>query len=193
MGTMISSACNAMIELLNAEVGFADGDIVLKSPADAGASAKVAMYLFQIEENPHLRNSKSEEVAVNGNGYELRPPPLALDLYYLITPLSTDPARALGHLESIMRVFYDNPVLEPPLLSETMVAAGNEQIRLTPSPLSLEDTNRLWAMFPNKPHYLSATYLLSPVRVPSIKVVPEARVEEKILDIYTLGSRDEAV
>jgi hypothetical protein len=183
IGTIISSAGNTIIELLNNEAGFVDGDIVMKSPAEAGASAMVSMFLFQVHENPHLKNREPQEVGVDG----LRPAPLSLDLYYLITPLSTEPVTAIGHLESIMRVFYDNSILAPPLLPPTMVDAGNDLIRLTPHVLSMEDTNRLWSMFPNKPYYLSVTYLLSPVQVPSARDIPITRVVEKTIRYYDTG------
>lgn len=184
LGTIISSAGQAIIDLLIAEVGFADGDIVMKSPADADSTAKVSMYLFQLQTNPHFLNNEQEAVGLDG----LRPAPLPLDLYYLITPLSPEPVTALGHLESIMRVFKDNSVLTPPLLPQTMVDAGNESILLTPHNLSLEDTNRLWAMFPNKQHSLSATYLLTPVQIPSAIVTPVTRVIDKTTKYYSTGN-----
>ena len=183
IGTILSSTGRTIIELLKAEAGFADGDIVMKSPVDAAAAAKVAMFLFQIEVNTSLRNVEPEEVGVAG----LRPPPLPLDLLYLFTPLSQDPDTALGHLESIMRVFHDHAVLAPPLLPQTLVNAGNDPIRITPSILSLEDTNRLWGMFPNKAYSLSMTYLVSPVRVPSARVTPVTRVVEKVTRVYHSG------
>jgi hypothetical protein len=183
IGTIISSAGKTMIELLKSQAGFADGDIVMKSPVDAGTSAKVALFLFQVHENPYLRNAEQQEVGTDA----LRPPPLPLDLFYLVTPLSQDPDTALGHLESVMRVFYDHPVLQPPLLPPSMVAAGNEAVRITPHVLSLEDTNRLWAMFPSKPFSLSVTYLVSPVQVPSARVVPVTRVREKVTRFVRTG------
>lgn len=183
IGTIISSAGKTIIDLLRTEAGFVDGDIVMKSPVDASTSAKVAMFLFQIEVNPSLRNSEPADVGVDG----LRPPPLPLDLLYLFTPLSPDPDTALGHLESIMRVFHDRAVLAPPLLPPTLVDAGNDAIRITPSSLSLEDTNRLWGMFPNKAYSLSMTYLVSPVRVPSARVTPITRVVEKVTRVYRSG------
>ncbi len=186
IGTIISLTGQSIINLLKAEVGFAEGDVVLKSPVDAGASAKVSMFLFQLHENEYLRNKAKEDVDSTG----LRPPPLALDLYFLITPLSVDPTTALGHLESIMRVFYDNAVLQAPLLPAGVVDAGNEQIRLTPHRLSLEDTNRLWGMFPDKSYALSVTYVVSPVNVPSGRVFPITRVVEKTTHIHQMGTSE---
>jgi hypothetical protein len=183
IGTILSSSGRTLVELLKAQAGFADGDIVLKSPVDAGASAKVALFLYQIQENPQLRNAQAQEVGLDG----LRPAPLPLDLYYLVTPLSQDADTALGHLESVMRVFYDHALLQAPLLPPSLVEAGNETVRITPHGLSLEDTNRLWAMFPNKPFSLSATYLLSPVRVASARILPVKRVIEKVTRVFSTG------
>jgi hypothetical protein len=184
IGTILSSTGRTLIELLKAQAGFADGDIVMKSPVDAGASAKVALFLYQVQENAQLRNAQAQEVGLDA----LRPAPLPLDLYYLLTPLSQDPDTALGHLESVMRVFYDHALLQAPLLPPSMVEAGNETLRITPHVLSLEDTNRLWAMFPNKPFSLSATYLVSPVRVASARLLPIQRVVEKVTRIFNTGS-----
>lgn len=182
VGTIISSASKAVIKLLNDEAGFVEGDIVMESPPNAQAAAKVSIFLYQMQVNADLRNRDMEEVGFDS----LRKPPLPLDLSYLITPLSTDMETALGHLEAITRVFYDNSVLQHPLLSDYMVGTGNETIRISTFTLNLEDTNRLWSMFPNKAYMLSATYLLSPVYVPSTIIVPITRVVEKTTNMYQL-------
>lgn len=184
IGTIISSTGRAMIELLKGQAGFADGDIVMKSPVDAASTAKVALFLFQVQENSYLRNTEPQEAGADAQ----RPAPLPLDLHYLVTPLSQDPDTALGHLESVMRVFYDHAVMTAPLLPPSMVEAGNEAVRITPHALSLEDTNRLWAMFPNKPFSLSVTYLVSPVLVQSSRVLPFKRVAERVTRIHRTGS-----
>jgi len=182
IGTIISSTGKAMIELLKSQAGFADGDIVMKSPVDAATSAKLALFLFQVQQNSYLMNAEQQAVGEDG----LRPPPLPLDLFYLLTPLSQDPDTALGHLESVMRVFYDHSVMKQPLLPPTMVEAGNQAVRITPHVLSLEDMNRLWAMFPDKAFSLSVSYLVSPVLVPSSRVVLVTRVLEKVTTVKTL-------
>jgi hypothetical protein len=182
IGTILSSASRAMVELLKQHAGFADGDIVMKSPVDPGASAKVALFLFQVQENASLRNAPPEAIGDNA----LRPPPLPLDLFYLVTPLATDPDTALGHLESVMRVFHDHRVMQAPLLPATMVDAGNEAVRIASHVLSLEDTNRLWSLFPNKPFGLSATYVVSPVFVPSARQLAIERVKERVTHLHRL-------
>lgn len=182
-GTIISSLGKALVELLKVKAGFAEGDIVLKSPIEADQTGKISIFLYQVQENPHLRNREAETIREN----ELRPPPLTLDLFYLVTPLAQEPETALGHLEAVMLAFYDQPVLRPPVLSTTLVEAGNEAVRIVSHPLSLEDTNRLWGIFPNKPYRLSVAYLVTPVQVPSGRIIPITRVVEKVTRFSRVG------
>ncbi len=180
IGTILPSAGRAIVELLKTEGGFIDGDLAMKSVVDAASSAKVSMFLFQVAVNAAMRNAAPEEVGLDA----LRPPPLPLDLIYLLTPLSQDADTALGHLESVMRVFHDHPVMKAPLLPAILVDAGNEVLRITPHALTLEDTNRLWAMFPNKGYSLSVSYLVSPLYVPSARTLPVTRVAEKVTRVF---------
>jgi hypothetical protein len=182
-GTIIASLGQALVELLKVHAGFAEGDIVLKSPGEAEQAGKISLFLYQVQENAHLRNREPEPIHDNS----LRPPPLGLDLFYLITPLAQQPETALGYLEAIMLAFYDHPVLKPPLLGPTLVEAGNSSVRIVPQPLSLEDTNRLWGIFPNKPYRLSVAYLVTPVQVPSARTMAVTRVVERVTRVSRLG------
>ena len=88
-----------------------------------------------------------------------------------------------------MLAFYDQPTLKPPLLDATLVEAGNDSVQIMAQALTLEDTNRLWGIFPNKPYRLSVAYLVSPVRVPSSRLIPITRVKERVARISRLGER----
>jgi len=182
-GTIIASIGKGLVQLLKTRAGFAEGDIVLKSPIDADQTGKIGLFLYQVQEDPHLRNQEPQAVREN----EMVPPPLTLDLFYLVTALAQEPETALGHLEAVMLAFYDQPVLKPPLLTTAMVEAGNEAVRIISHPLSLEDTNRLWGVFPNKPYRLSVAYLVTPVKVPSARTIQIKRVMEKVTRVHRLG------
>jgi hypothetical protein len=184
-GTIIVSLEKALVELLKTKAGFAEGDIVLKSPVEADQAGKISLFLYQVQENPHMRNRELEPIRDS----DLRPPPLTLDLYYLVTPLSQQSETALGHLEAVMLAFYDQPTLKPPLLGATLVDAGNDSVQIMAQALTLEDTNRLWGIFPNKPYRLSVAYLVTPVRVPSSRLIPITRVKERVARISRLGER----
>lgn len=182
-GTIIASLGKGLVDLLKAKAGFSEGEIILKSPIEADQTGKVSLFLYQVQENSQLRNQEAEAIREN----ELRFPPLTLDLFYLVTPLAQEPETALGHLEAIMLAFYDQPVLKPPLLAPTLLEAGNEAVRIIPQPFSLEDINRLWGTFANKPYRLSVAYLVTPVQVPSARIIPVTRVVEKIERISRVG------
>ncbi len=62
-------------------------------------------------------------------------------------------------------------------------------MQILPQPLSLEDTNRLWGIFPNKPYRLSVAYLVTPVRVPSARIIPITRVVERVTRVSRLGEQ----
>jgi hypothetical protein len=84
-----------------------------------------------------------------------------------------------------MQVLYDNSVLRGDLLKGGLKGAGNEEIRVVPNNLTFEEINKLWERFPNKPFKLSASYILSPVRIPSGKPIEIIkRVMEKDIDVY---------
>lgn len=175
-GIIIASVGKGLLELLKATAGFAEGELVLKSPAEANQAAKVSLFLYHVQNNPYLRNQEPEAIREDA----MRPPPLTLDLFYLVTPLAPEPETALGHLEAVMLALHDNPVLRAPTLTQDVVEAGNEAVRIVPHPLSLEDTNRLWAIFPGKPYRLSVAYLVSPVEVQSKKEIQVKRVVETV-------------
>jgi hypothetical protein len=184
-GAIIAALGQTLVELLKAHAGFAEGDIVLNSPSEAEQAGKVSLFLYQVQENPHSRNRDPGPV----DETSLRPPPLGLDLFYLVTPLVPQPETALGYLEAVMLAFYDHPVLKPPLLGGSLVEAGNDSLRILPQPLSLEDINRLWAIFPNKPYRLSVAYLVTPLQLPSARIIPVSRVRERVARVSQLGER----
>lgn len=66
------------------------------------------------------------------------------------------------------------------MLAEGAVEAGNDAVRIVPHPLSLEDINRLWAIFPGKPYRLSVAYLVSPVEIRSKQEIQVKRVVETV-------------
>ena len=47
--------------------------------------------------------------------------------------------------------------------------------------------NRLWGIFPNKPYRLSVAYLVTPVKVPSARIIQMKRVIEKVTKVSRSG------
>lgn len=144
-----------------------ENSIIFDSPADIEptASPRLSIFLYQVAEDAYLRNSGPEAV----NSDKMRPPPLALDLHYLFTPYHQNREIELLILEKLMQVLYDYPVIRGNMLEGSLKESGNDEIRIVANNLKFEDINKLWERFPNKAFKISASYILSPVRIPSGK------------------------
>jgi len=130
--------------------------ISLDSPFDLqdNDSVKLSIYLYRITENASTKN----QFPVQGNGAQLRKPPLTLDLHYLVTPLVgtvTDQQIILG---KVMQVFYDRAILQGTDLTGSLAASGQE-VRLILNPVALEETTRVWQAM-EMSYRLSLVYLV---------------------------------
>ena len=98
--------------------------ISLESPAEhqenTTDSALLSVYLYRITEDPFMKN----QLWAEGNGGQIRKPPMSLDLYYLITPLLNEPRDQQIVLGKIMQVLYDRPTLEGPELAGSLANSG---------------------------------------------------------------------
>ncbi len=130
--------------------------ISLESPAEhqenTSDPALLSVYLYRITEDPYMKNRP----AVEGTGGKVRKPPMALDLYYLITPLLKAPRDQQIVLGKILQVLYDNPTLEGPDLDGSLATAG-EPIRVVFNTVPLQEVSWVWQAL-ETPYRLSVTY-----------------------------------
>jgi hypothetical protein len=154
--------------------------ISLESPADLAGndSVRVSIYLYRIVEDPNMKN---QAVSVPGPGGSQRKPPLALDLYYLVTPMVGAPRDQQIVLGKIMQVLYDRAILQGPDLSGTL-ATNNQQLRVVLNPVSLEETTRVWQAL-EVPYRLSLCYL---ARVAMVDSVVSQFVQPVLASVDTL-------
>ena len=141
-------------------------EITFKSPKeikdDGGSTNKVSLFLYQILDNPHLKNE--EPVRVNDSRLQI--PPFVLDLFYLITPYSDDKTQEKYILGKVMQIFYDNAVMTGTTLQGAL-AGSDEEIRLLYNPISLDDLTKIWNAFQDVAYRLSVSYLVTPVKIDS--------------------------
>ena len=133
----------------------------------------VSLWLYRVVRNGFTLNKRPERPAPG----QVRPLPLPMDLYFLITPIagtSDDEQLLLG---KVLQVFHDHPTLRGALLSDAL-AGGSEELRLTLEPLTLEELTRVWDAL-KEPYQLSVSYLVQlvdidsqrqPVEVPPVGV-----------------------
>ena len=155
-------------------------EITFKSPKeikdDGGTANTVSLFLYQILENPHLKN----EEGIRVNDAQLQVPPLVLDLFYLVTPYSEDKTQEKYILGKVMQIFYDHAILAGTVLQGSL-AGADEELRLVAHPLSLDDLTKIWSAFQEVAYRLSVAYLVTPVRIDSARLTGMQRVVAKEL------------
>jgi hypothetical protein len=140
--------------------------VTILAPDEPGGQRRINLFLYKIQENPTLKNM-DWQVSI-GNPNQLVPPPLSLNLFYLMTPFSqNDPqtGNTPGHeiLGEAMRVFYENPIVPEAYLAPGLVDA-REQIKIMLNTLDLDELSRVWATF-TEPFRLSVLYEVSVVQL----------------------------
>lgn len=163
-------------------------EIALAAPStvENGTDARLTLYLYRIEETADLKNERRQSV----NGTTLRDPPLALDLYYLLTAHpstgGTDETERSQEQHAVlgraMQVIADNGIIRGSDLRGSLSTEPQEEVRIAVEPTdapSLDTMVSLWGTFPDQPFQPSVSYLVSPVRIASERERPAGRVVEK--------------
>jgi hypothetical protein len=186
--TIIRDVGMTLKELLETNVPTLKNNISFNSPADmqppGGDQRLLSIFLYQAAENVHMRNRNLETPDPGRLVY----PAVVLDLYYLLTPFAKERDDEFDILERVIRTFYDNALLRGSNLKGMLLDSGNEELRMVPNPLSLEDLNNLWSTF-SKPFKTSLSYLITPVRIPSTRELEARRVVRKDDHYYQIDGR----
>lgn len=181
----IADVGETLTELLRDKMeGFIDRmSIVLFSPGeiDSNDDIRLSLFLYQVLENVHLRN---QEMHVR-NPKTLTFPPVALELYYLLTSHASSAeqdktARSLEEhtvLGKAIEILSDNSILRGSVLKGNL--NNNEELHITITSLGFEDLAHIWTTFPNKPFRPSVCYVVTPVRIDSEREIGVQRVVSK--------------
>ncbi|MGJ4951504.1 DUF4255 domain-containing protein [Bradyrhizobium sp. HKCCYLS20291] len=132
-------------------------DVTLDSPATlpTGGEAdfkKLNLFLYQVLENPHAKNQAWSSPSATTQEY----PPLAVNLYYLLTPYAKDTISAHQVLSHAMSLLHDNSIVDGERLSGALPTAV-EQLVLLLCPTTLEELTRIWNAL-QSPYRLSVCY-----------------------------------
>ena len=149
--------------------------ISLESPAEHQENndqSLLSVYLYRITEDAFMKN----RAPVEGTGGKLRKPPLALDLYYLITPLLKAPRDQQIVLGKVMQILYDRPTLEGPELTGTLATSG-DIVRVIFNTVPLQEVSWVWQAL-ETPYRLSVSYT---VRV-SMLDSSEQQFQQRVLE-----------
>lgn len=179
-------------------------EAVTTKPLDTARSDdttnQINIFLFQTLPNSAWRNMDIPKKVKPG---ETGKPPLALNLYYLITGYEKSEDELQGQilLGIAMRVLHDHPLIRPQdidraikflqepkkkILEQSDLKNQAERIAITPTTLSLEDLSRLWGTF-HTGYRLSAAYEVSVVLIESKRPVKTP------LPVLMIGSEDKGI
>lgn len=139
---------------------------ILAPDETGGGQRRINLFLYKVHENAFLRN---QEWQVNpANTDQLMPPPLSLNLYYLVTPYANNDSNlgnATRHelLGDAMRVFHQYPIVPDEYLAGDLESA-REQIKIVQNGLNMEELSQVWSTF-SQPFRLSVLYEVSVVQL----------------------------
>ncbi|MFL6211738.1 MAG: DUF4255 domain-containing protein [Pyrinomonadaceae bacterium] len=169
----IAAVTTTLRSLLEHALGGVDVSTKPPDRARTGSTDQLNIFLYQTALEGALRNSPMPHQAKPG---ETGQPPLALNLFYLITAYGQNDEDRAGHqvLGRAMSLLHDHPLLGPGEIKDatgTEVPTSDlhlqiERVRITPQPLTTEEISKLWATF--QTHYrISTAYQVSVVLIES--------------------------
>lgn len=157
----------------------------------ADGAGRINLFLYQTQINGAWRNmDMPRQIKPNETGQ----PPLALDLFYLLTAYERDDgdSTVIAHrlLGRAMRVLHDHPLLGADEIRTALpnndLADQIERIRITPQPMAVEEFSKLWTTF-QVGYRISAAYHVSVVLIES------TRSSRTPLPVLTRGADDSGV
>lgn len=167
VSTAIGKVSESLRNLLIGEMELSlDVHVTILAPDETGGDRRINLFLYKAQENPVLKNMDWQ--VKRGEPNQLVPPPLSLNLFYLMTAyapndLQTGNATAHEILGEAMRVFYENPIVPLDYLAEELGDA-REQIKIIQNTLDIEELSQVWSTF-TQPFRLSVLYEISVVQL----------------------------
>ncbi|WP_323378843.1 DUF4255 domain-containing protein [Pyxidicoccus xibeiensis] len=153
------------------EVGVTFNSPEFARPQAMDSIDQLNLFLYQAVPNAAWRNEALPSQVKRGEqGF----PPLALDLYYLLTVYTPNDDGLEAHrlLGRALSVLHDHTILSASELQAALphsdVHEQVERIRLTPHVPSVEEMSKLWSMF-QKPYRLSMAWQASVVLIDSTR------------------------
>jgi hypothetical protein len=143
------------------------------------APPRLTMFLYDIREDPSMRN-RPKVREPDGNGFQVRKPPMALCLHYLLTAWGGSRITEERMLGRVLQALYDQPILSGAMLTGSL-AGLDEPIHITLVPLTLEEKARVWWSI-QKPYRLSLNYEVRVANLESETLIEAQAVTTRTLD-----------
>jgi hypothetical protein len=190
----IAAVTATLRQLLMRGVPELPGNNVTTRPPDRARtgtdnSDQLNLFLYQATHNAAWRNADLPRQSGPG---DVGPPPLALNLHYLVTAFGQGDDDTLSHrwLGAAMRVLHDHPLLGADEIRGALpgndLHAQVERVRVTLQSLSLEEMSKLWTTFQTQ-YRISAAYEVDVVLIES------TRPSRAALPVLRRGESDRGV
>lgn len=156
-----------------------ENDIVFTNPTETAQTGenRLSIWLHHITENAFEKNHPAR---IRDTRDEIEPPPLALNLFYLITPFapnSREPTAEHMMLGRVMQVFHDNAIL--PVIDHTENEEAAEDLRVILCRMTLEELTRIWEAL-REPYRLSICYEVRVIHIDSRRRAGHEPVTERL-------------
>lgn len=168
---IISEVSNLLMEVLKAGLVTTANQsptVELSNPADETSEQTLSIWLYQVTPNAYLRNASKVRVGEDAERF----PPLALDLYYLLTPSQKNETTNQATMGRALQVLHDNSIL-------TVSSGGDvEELHLNICQRSIEELANVWEAL-QKPYRLSVCFEVRAVQINSERIVRAGRIRER--------------
>lgn len=167
MSTAIGRVSESLQNLLRGEMNPNLGvPVTVLAPDEPGTDPRINLFLYKVRENPHASAIPWQLHPTEAGN--LVPPPLSLNLYYLMTayaPNVGELGNANAHqlLGEAMRVFAEFPIV-PELHLAGDLTQSREEIKIMHNGLDMEELSQVWSTF-SQPFRLSVLYEVSVVQL----------------------------
>lgn len=154
--------------------------ILAPDAKDGVGNRRINLFLYRIQENVTLKNADWQ--VKQGSPTKIVPPPLSLNLYYLMTSYAQNDAQT-GHvtaheiLGEAMRVFHEHAIVPVDELVSGLSDA-REQIQIVLNPLNPNELGQIWSTF-GQPFRLSVMYEVSVVQLELLGERPMSKRVER--------------
>lgn len=150
-------------------VGTEDAIVFLNPTATAqDSSRRLSLWLYHVSEDEHAKNTPPMRL----EDKTTRMTPLALDLYYLLTPFAASGPADHLLLGKAMQTFHDTATVR---VVDPVATDVNEELRITLYRRSLDEISQVWQAL-REPYRLSVCYQVKVTHIDSERIDTTAAV-----------------
>lgn len=110
------------------------------TPLTGEIDSQINLFLYSVAKHPTWQN---QDMPTQSKGQPGRPP-LALNLYYMVSACERDQKVAHERLGRAMQLLHDRPVISD-FSADSGIKNQSDPIRLTFQPMSLDEMSKLWS------------------------------------------------